>query len=125
MKIYYNPKLKQLARNLRNNSTLSEVLLWNQLKGKKMMGYQFNRQRPMLDFIVDFICPKLNLVIEIDGWSHIGKEVEDKERQKKIENLGITFLRFDDRDVKMNMDGVYRVIIEWIVRFEVENGRQI
>ncbi|MBT4661604.1 MAG: DUF559 domain-containing protein [Candidatus Marinimicrobia bacterium] len=125
MKIYYNPKLKQLARNLRNNSTLSEVLLWNQLKGKKMMGYQFNRQRPILDFIVDFICPKLNLVIEIDGWSHIGKEVEDKERQKKIENLGITFLRFDDRDVKMNMDGVYRVIIEWIVRFEVENGRQI
>jgi very-short-patch-repair endonuclease len=125
MKIYYNPKLKQLARNLRNNSTLSEVLLWNQLKGKKMMGYQFNRQRPILDFIVDFICPKLNLVIEIDGWSHIGKEVEDKERQKKIENLGITFLRFDDRDVKTNMDGVYRVIIEWIVRFEVENGRQI
>ncbi|MBT3519465.1 MAG: endonuclease domain-containing protein [Candidatus Marinimicrobia bacterium] len=125
MKIYYNPKLKQLARNLRNNSTLSEVLLWNQLKGKKMMGYQFNRQRPILDFIVDFICPKLNLVIEIDGWSHIGKEAEDKERQKKIENLGITFLRFDDRDVKTNMDGVYRVIIEWIVRFEVENGRQI
>ena len=125
MKIYYNSKLKQLARNLRNNSTLSEVLLWNQLKGKKMMGYQFNRQRPILDFIVDFICPKLNLVIEIDGWSHIGKEVEDKERQKKIENLGITFLRFDDRDVKTNMDGVYRVIIEWIVRFEVENGRQI
>jgi very-short-patch-repair endonuclease len=64
-------------------------------------------------------------VIEIDGWSHIGKEAEDKERQKKIENLGITFLRFDDRDVKTNMDGVYRVIIEWIVRFEVENGRQI
>ncbi len=125
MKIHYNPKLKQLARNLRNNSTLSEVLLWNQLKGRKMKGYQFNRQRPILDFIVDFFCPKLNLVIEIDGWSHIGKEQNDKKRQEKIEYLGITFLRFDDHDVKTNMDGVYQIIMEWIEGFEAKYGRAI
>ncbi|HIA94129.1 MAG TPA: DUF559 domain-containing protein [Candidatus Marinimicrobia bacterium] len=125
MKIHYNPKLKQLARNLWNNSTLSEVLLWNQLKGRKMKGYLFNRQRPILYFIVDFFCPKLNLVIEIDGWSHIGEKQYDKKRQKKIEYLGITFLRFDDHDVKTNMNGVYQIIMEWIEGFEAKYGRPI
>ena len=90
-----------------------------------MKGYLFNRQRPILDFIVDFFCPKLNLVIEIDGWSHIGKEQNDKKRQKKIEYLGITFLRFDDHDVKTNMDGVYQIIMEWIEGFEAKYGRPI
>ncbi len=78
MRIYYNPKLKQLARNLRNHSTLSEVLLWNQLKRRQMMGYQFYRQRPIGNYIVDFFCPKLNLVIEIDGESHLDKNERDK-----------------------------------------------
>ena len=90
-----------------------------------MKGYQFNRQRPILDFIVDFFCPKLNLVIEIDGWSHIGKEQNDKKRQEKIEYLGITFLRFDDHDVKTNMDGVYQIIMDWIEGFEAKYGRAI
>jgi very-short-patch-repair endonuclease len=83
MKIYYNPKLKQLARNLRNNSTFSEVLLWNELKGRKMKGYQFLRQKPIGNFIVDFFCSKLNLIIEIDGDSHDTEEVHkaDKNRQ--------------------------------------------
>ena len=90
-----------------------------------MKGYLFNRQRPILDFIVDFFCPKLNLVIEIDGWSHIGEKQYDKKRQKKIEYLGITFLRFDDHDVKTNMNGVYQIIMEWIEGFEAEYGRPI
>ena len=90
-----------------------------------MKGYLFNRQRPILDFIVDFFCPKLNLVIEIDGWSHIGEKQYDKKRQKKIEYLGITFLRFDDHDVKTNMNGVYQIIMEWIEGFEAKDGRAI
>jgi very-short-patch-repair endonuclease len=122
MKIYYNPKLKQLARNLRNNSTLAEVLLWNELKQKRMKGYQFYRQKPILDYIVDFYCSKLDLVIEIDGISHFGKEVEDKKRQTNIENLGIEFLRIPDNEVKENMDGVYQVIVEWIENFESNNN---
>ncbi len=67
MKIRYNPKLKALARELRKNSTLSEVLLWNHLKGGQMKGYQFMRQKPIDDYIVDFYCSKLTLIIEIDG----------------------------------------------------------
>ena len=70
-KIYhYNPKLKQRARQLRNNSTLSEVLLWNELKNGKMKGKDFHRQKPIENFIVDFFCPELALAIEIDGTSH-------------------------------------------------------
>ena len=52
--IPYNPKLKEIARQLRNNSTLSEVLLWLELKGKKMRGYDFHRQKPIDNYIVDF-----------------------------------------------------------------------
>lgn len=118
MKIYYNQKLKQLSRNLRNNSTLSEVLLWNELKTRKMFGYQFMRQKPIEKYIVDFYCSKLKLVIEIDGDSHIGRENKDKERQNEIERLGIAFLRFDDLEVKKNMDGVLMTIKKYIEDFE-------
>jgi len=67
LRIYYNPKLKERARELRNNSTLSEVILWKQLKSRQMHGYQFMRQKPIDNYIVDFFCSKLNLIIEIDG----------------------------------------------------------
>ena len=65
--LHYDSKLKQRSRELRNYSTLAEVLLWNQLKHGKMLGYAFLRQSPIHKHIVDFYCPKLKLVIEIDG----------------------------------------------------------
>ena len=114
--IPYNPKLKQLAKNLRNNSTLSEVLLWQHLKGKKMKGYDFHRQKPVGNYIVDFFCNELMLAIEIDGMSHDEKIDEDTERQRRIESFGISFLRFNDLDVKKNMEGVVVAIEEWIGR---------
>ncbi len=80
MKIYYNLKLKKLVRELRNDSTLSEVVLWNQLKVRKMRNYQFMRQKPIAGYIVDFFCSKLKLVIEVDGASHVDKVEEDKLR---------------------------------------------
>ncbi|MEQ8629433.1 endonuclease domain-containing protein [Ekhidna sp.] len=124
MKITYNPKLKELSRQLRKNSTLSEVLLWNELKGKKMYGYQFMRQKPILNYIVDFFCSKLKLVIEIDGDSHNHEDAykADQDRQKEIEKLGIRFLRFDDLDVKHNMSNVLRTIESFILDFE-EKGQ--
>jgi len=68
--IPYNPKLKNLARQLRNNSTLAEVLLWRELKGEKILGFDFHRQKPIDEYIVDFLCSELSLVIEIDEVSH-------------------------------------------------------
>lgn len=116
-KIYpYNPELKELARQLRNHSTLSEVLLWNQLKNKRIMGYDFHRQKPILNYILDFFCHEMELAIEIDGCSHDFEEAykKDKSRQEEIEKLGIVFLRFDDLQVKKNMAGVLQAIEGWI-----------
>jgi very-short-patch-repair endonuclease len=112
--IPYNPELKSLARDLRRNMTLSEVLLWNEFKQKSMCGYDFDRQRPIGNFIVDFYCKELSLAIEIDGDTHIFKYDYDEERQLSLEKLGIHFLRFEDIEIKKNMNNVLRVIEDWI-----------
>jgi very-short-patch-repair endonuclease len=112
--IPYNPELKMLAKELRRNMTLSEVLLWNELKQKQMSGYDFDRQRPINNFIVDFYCKELCLAIEIDGNTHIYRYDYDEERQRVLEKLGVRFLRFEDIEVKKNMNNVLRVIEDWI-----------
>ena len=103
--IPYNPKLKDLARQLRKNSTLSEVLLWQQIKNKGL-GVQFHRQVPMLNYIVDFYCHEIMLAIEIDGDSHLHKYEYDKKREGELEQMGVKFIRFNDIDVKKNMFSV-------------------
>ena len=113
--IPYNPKLKEYARKLRNNSTLSEALLWQRLKGKNMLEFDFHRQKPLDNYIVDFFCNDLNLVIEIDGITHDFKMDKDKIRQIKLENYGIKFLRFTEKDVRQNLEGVIQSIERWII----------
>ena len=110
----YNPALKEKARELRNNSTKTEILLWTFLKDKQLRGFDFHRQKPIDEFIVDFFCPELMLAIEIDGVSHIGNEEYDKERQSKLEKLGVKFLRFKDDDVFYSCDWVVKEIERWI-----------
>ena len=114
MKLSYDPYLKKLARELRNQSTLSEVLLWQQLKRGQRSGFDFHRQKPINCYIVDFFSPELMLAVEIDGASHKLKELEDEIRQRKLEALGIKFLRFDDREVKRDLDAVVQAIDAWI-----------
>ncbi|MFA5248557.1 MAG: endonuclease domain-containing protein [Patescibacteria group bacterium] len=113
--IKYDPKLKQLAGNLRKNSTLSEVLLWRYLKGRKIQGYRFHRQKPIGNYIVDFFCPDLLLAIEIDGLTHGDKLKEDEIRQKELEKIGISFLRFTDSNVKNNCWAVVEEIKDWVI----------
>ena len=114
--IPYNPKLKQLARKLRSNMTTSEILLWQELKKKQLLEHDFDRQRPIDNYIVDFYCKDLKLAIEIDGESHSyeGAYERDKIRQEKLESLGVRFLRFDDLEVKKNLFDVVNVIYDWI-----------
>lgn len=114
MKIRYNPGLTQRARALRKQGVLSEALLWNPLKGRKMRGYQFMRQKPIGEYIVDFYCSRLQLVIEIDGESHKDRLDYDRGRQQFLESLGFTVLRFHDTDVKRNMDHVLMAIDGWV-----------
>ena len=103
-----------LAKQLRENMTMAEVLLWNELKQKKMLGFDFDRQRPMLRFIVDFYCKDLMLAIEIDGGSHDGNKEADDQRQQELENMGVHFLRFADRMVRNDIVNVLYTIQNWI-----------
>ncbi|MBS9525612.1 DUF559 domain-containing protein [Litoribacter alkaliphilus] len=107
----YNPKLKALARELRKNSTLSEVLLWIQIKNKAL-GVEFHRQVPIDNFIVDFYCHELMLAIEIDGNTHEYEEVavNDTRRQRILEMMGVRFLRLNDSFVKRDMNACLDII---------------
>lgn len=120
MKIYYNPKLKALARKLRNNLTKSEIKLWKELQNKQVYGYKFSRQKPIGNFIVDFYCNKLNLIIELDGYTHNFEEVleKDEKKQEYLENLGLYVLRFDDEEVLKDIHNVLREIEGYILEYE-------
>jgi very-short-patch-repair endonuclease len=109
--IPYKPYLKNIARELRKQRILSEVVLWNHLKGKAL-GVEFHRQVPMLDFIVDFYCHELKLVIEIDGGSHAYEEtvINDAIRQQRLEAFGVVFLRFEDQSVRNELPNVMLAI---------------
>ncbi len=111
--IPYQPYLKEYAKELRKNSTLAEVLLWQQLKNRSY-GFQFHRQVPMLNFIVDFYCHELLFAIEVDGDSHLYKYEYDVQRQESIENYGVKVLRIQDSDVKKNMFSVEMLLRETI-----------
>lgn len=116
--IAYNPALKNRARQLRSRCTLSEVLLWKRLRGRQMRGYDFHRQKPVSDYIVDFYCNELFLAIEIDGGYRLNQAHEDLERQRRIESLGVHFLRFTSDEVEQNLDVVVAAIDAWIGRQE-------
>ncbi|MFN3761166.1 MAG: endonuclease domain-containing protein [Algoriphagus aquaeductus] len=119
----YNKNLKDFSRELRSHSTLAEILLWQKLRASQFRGYSFNRQKPLGNYIVDFYCRKLNLVIEIDGDSHFYEEtvVEDLERQRILESMGLSFLRFLDIEVKKSMPLVLREIDSFIDDWELRN----
>ena len=112
--IPYNPKLKEFARKLRNDSTFAEIMLWNYLKKKQMCSYDFDRQRPIDNYFVDFYCKDLVLAIEIDGKSHYGNENRDEAKDKRLKQFGVTVLRFDDIDVRYNLEKVLETIEKWI-----------
>ena len=122
--IPYNPSLKELAKKLRQNMTYSEVMLWNELKNGKMLGYDFDRQRPIGNYIVDFYCKDLQLALEVDGITHLDEKaiVQDEKRQHELENLGVAFLRFNALLVVNKVEAVVREIRNWIMIYEQTNG---
>ena len=108
----YNKNLKQVSRDLRNNMMSAEKLLWSRLRNKQILGLQFYRQKPILNFIVDFYCSAANLVIECDGNQHYtDKGVEaDRVRDEALSQLGLKVLRFDNGQVLDEIDGVVEAI---------------
>ena len=104
--INYLSQLRELSRNNRNNPTEAELKIWNEILRKKKTGFTFLRQKPINRFILDFYCSELNLAIEIDGNSHNKKQGYDSERDKFLQQIGITTLRFTNKEIFNNIDGI-------------------
>jgi|GEM_PF-145634 len=100
--------LKEVRKELRNNPTQAESLLWKNLKGKKLMGKKFRRQHSFGDYIMDFYCPEEKLAVELDGAPHFTEEGKqaDQERDAVLDSYGIQVLRFENKEVMENMHGV-------------------
>lgn len=96
--------------------TKAEACLWKYVLGGRKLGYQFRRQRPILNFIVDFICMELMLIIEVDGLTHQWEEVyvDDLERQQQLEEIGFKVIRFDDEIILNQIDQVYDYLVDFI-----------
>lgn len=112
----YNPHLKELARQLRNNSTPGEIALWKVLRNKQLLGFDFHRQKPMLNYIVDFYCNELYLAIEIDGEYHSSEKQSKKDKQKdeELNEYNVTVLRFSEKEAYKSTNTVASVIQDWI-----------
>ncbi|MEG8946425.1 DNA methyltransferase [Rosettibacter firmus] len=108
----YNPNLKERARELRKAGNLSEVLLWQRVKGKQFLGLDFDRQKIIGNYIVDFFVKDIGVVIEIDGGSHNDKIEYDRERDEYLQSLGLKVIHILDEDVKTNLDGVMEYLRE-------------
>jgi very-short-patch-repair endonuclease len=110
----YNKKLQHFARENRNSATKVEACLWKYvLRAGMMKGYGFRRQRPVLNFIADFMYKELFLVIEVDGITHHFEETikKDKIKQQKLEAAGFTVLRFTDEEVLQSIENVQQRIL--------------
>jgi very-short-patch-repair endonuclease len=114
-----NPEIKtpyyiiKLAKDMRDNSTPSEKLLWSRLR-KKQLGIKFRQQHPIYRYILDFYCSKKRLAIEIDGEVHDGMEEYDKYRDEFLKSMDITTIRVKSDDVIRDIDGIVKKINEYI-----------
>ena len=102
----FNPNLKERAKELRKAGNLSEVLMWKQLHHNKFKGLDFDRQKIIGDYIVDFYCANRGVVLEIDGSSHDDKVEYDKLRDQYLESLGLTVIHILAGDVLNRIDSV-------------------
>ncbi len=110
----YNKSLKQLSRRLRHDMTDAEQQLWKHLRRRQIHNVQFNRQKPLLNYIVDFYCAKARLIIELDGSQHYESEnqKQDIARDQALAELGLHTLRFDNQQILTETDSVVGVIYE-------------
>lgn len=118
---HYNKALKENASRLRKDMTKAEACLWKYvLQSGKLSDYQFKRQRPVLNYIADFMCPRLMLIIEVDGITHLDEDVikHDENRQNELEQAGFTVIRFHDSEVLNDIQNVERILESYIDEFE-------
>ena len=119
----YNKNLKYNARQLRNNMTEAEQKLWLRLRQKQILGLQFYRQKPILNFIVDFYCPEASLIIECDGSQHLNEKglQYDLVRDQALTQLNLTVLRFNNLQILHELDAVIQTIENVILSQHADN----
>ena len=111
--IHNRQYLKERRKELRNNSTSAEATLWKSLQRSQLNGKKFRRQHSIENYIVDFYCPSEKLIVELDGAGHLNFSVQnhDYERNHRLESLGFTVLRFENKDVFENLSYVLDEIV--------------
>lgn len=117
----HNSKLVTYARKNRKKRLVSEQVIWEMVRRKQILGYKFKRQRPVLNFIADFMCQELLLIVEIDGITHEDPQQQayDAWRQRQLEEAGFTVLRFSSWDAVYNRSWVRAQIVAWVEDREV------
>lgn len=114
--LLYNKHLRSFANENRMQMTKAEACLWKYALRAKQMGCTFNRQRPVLNYIADFMCKEVKLIIEVDGYTHLLENVIEKDqiRQNSLEAAGFKVIRFKDEEVLKEINRVREVIFETI-----------
>jgi very-short-patch-repair endonuclease len=104
----YNTNLKERSRELRANMTNAEKRLWGKINRKQVKGYQFYRQKPVGEYIVDFLCLKAKLVLEVDGGQHLSQDARenDRIRDEYLQSLGLSVLRIKNSEVLTDIERV-------------------
>lgn len=113
---HYNNKLRDKAAELRKNATKAEACLWKYILKANGLGYSFRRQRPVLNYIADFMSKDLMLIVEVDGITHSyeGAKEKDSIRQSNLEKAGFTVLRYTDEEVLGHINAVREGLLDWI-----------
>jgi very-short-patch-repair endonuclease len=108
--------LVKRARSLRNNMTTAEIMLWSRLRSKKIDGYKFRRQQPIFNYIVDFYCHELKLIVEVDGEIHSfpDKKDYDKNRDRILQISGYNVLRLTNLEIETETDAAITKIRAFI-----------
>jgi very-short-patch-repair endonuclease len=116
MGYYGNRELVKKARELRNNMTLTEIILWSRLSSKKLDGYKFRRQQPIYDYVVDFYCHELKLIIEVDGEIHTHAETNKSDliRDKIFKINGYHIVRLSNREIETDVNAAVNKISSFI-----------
>ena len=125
--IPYKPYLKSIAQKLRNNSSKPEIIFWNEIKQKKFKGYDFHRQKPLLNYIVDFYCHELNLIIEIDGKQHDTEyqSEKDAERDEALKKWNLTVIRIPAAEILVDVSAVMGILDAHIDSIEQKINREM
>src|SRR5262245_5349246 len=111
---YNTRSQKNFRKQLRNSLTAAEALLWQNLKGRQLLGRKFRRQISVGRYIVDFYCPEAGLVIELDGERHFSITIDEYEAQrtKYLEQEGLRVIRFENKELYENLEGILEKIKE-------------